>query len=231
MQTAIMTNGSASVAGVWDTPSQALSAERETAIIRACQSGDWSGYGLLVQRYRRLAWAAVDAVLPGSPHAEDVVQEAFMRVYEKLHTFRYRSSFSSWLFSLARNQALMHRRTQSRRHQALSLEELAQSSRPSSDGSSSSSREPSLSLLESEGREYAKNPLGTLEQDSRQAALAGMLAELPQEQREALNLFYLGELSYEDIAQTLGLPLNTVRSRLHRAKERLQELASRRGWI
>jgi RNA polymerase sigma-70 factor (ECF subfamily) len=45
-----------------------------------------------------------------------------------------------------------------------------------------------------------------------------------------LNLFYLGDMSYEEIAQTLDLPLNTVRSRLHRAREKLQALAQQRGW-
>jgi len=228
MQIAAMTNGSASAAGVWETP-QALSAERETAIVQACQSGDWSAYGVLVERYRRLAWAAVDAVLPGSPQVEDIVQEAFVRVYEKLYTFRYRSSFSSWLYMLARNQALMHRRMQRRRHASLSFEDLSQRRR--SDGASVAAAEPALSLAESDGRAYGQSPLGGIEQASRQSALAGMLAELPQEQREALNLFYLGDMSYEQIAQTLNLPLNTVRSRLHRGRERLQELARGRGWI
>jgi RNA polymerase sigma-70 factor, ECF subfamily len=181
----------------------------ERALILRCQRGDWSQYGQLVERYRRLVWAAVDAVCDDPGQVEDVVQEVFVRVYEKLHLFGFRSSFASWLWRLARNHALQVRRKALRRPGWLSLQH--------SDGSARELRgEPS--------------PESGYLTEQRAAAVGDLLHELPEEYRSVLNLYYLGDHTYEDIADCTGLPLNTVRTRLRRAKQRLGELARAKGW-
>lgn len=184
-----------------------LSAER--ALIQRCQGGDWSQYGQLVERYRRLVWAAVDAAIDDPGQVEDVVQEVFIRVYEKLHLFGFRSSFSSWLWRLARNHALQVRRRRARRPGWLSLHH--------SDGS------------QRELRGDASPEAGYVGELREEAAL-DLLRELPEEYRSVLNLYYMGEHTYEDIAKLTEMPLNTVRTRLRRAKQRLAELARAKGW-
>jgi RNA polymerase sigma-70 factor (ECF subfamily) len=181
----------------------------EGALIQRCQDGDWSHYGLLVERYRRLVWAAVDAAIDDPGQVEDVVQEVFIRVYEKLHLFGFRSSFSSWLWRLSRNHALQVRRRSARRPGWLSLYH-----------NNGSQRE--LRGTASPEAGYAN--------ELREEAVTGLLRALPEEYRSVLNLYYMGEHTYEDIAALTEMPLNTVRTRLRRAKQRLAELARAKGW-
>src|SRR5437773_11258457 len=94
--------------------SPGLAPDREAAILRRCQAGDWSCYGEVVDRYRRLVWAAVTAAGADEARAEDLVQEAFIRAYEKLYLFSFGSSFACWLYRLARNHALSASRKQRR---------------------------------------------------------------------------------------------------------------------
>lgn len=186
---------------------------REQQILAACRAGDWSEYGVLVKRYRRLVWAAVDAIVADETAAADVVQEAFIRAYEKLHTFRGQSRFSSWLYRVARNQALSHVRRLRRRPPPASLDDGQDGERD----------------LYQKTAGDAGPDLG-YEQVARARAVDQMLAALPASYRELVNLHYLGEFSYQDIADTLGMPINTVKTKLRRARLRLQEQARRLGW-
>ncbi len=205
---------------------EALSAEDELEILRECQRGDWSGYGLLVQRYRRLVWAAVEAVGLDPAQSEDAVQGAFVRAYQKLNTFRFRSSFSSWLYRLARNHALSCLRTAQRRPRPISLEAMRESGAKLDAASG-----PATALdLNEQHSGAGHDPQALYALAARQGALRAMLQSLPSDQREALNLYYVAEYSYEQIAQALRLPLNTVRTKLHRGKQRLMQLAVERGW-
>jgi RNA polymerase sigma-70 factor (ECF subfamily) len=217
-------------AGRWSSiapeAGERLSPAEELELLRDCQAGDWSGYGLLVQRYRRLVWSAVDAVLPDTSLAEDAVQAVFVRAYEKLGSFSFRSSFSSWLWRLARNYALNLRRRHNRRPLSFSLDGLLSQGRvPRASGPIPNTPAEADLLIDPAG-----DPAEALSAAARQGALRSMLADLPEDQRAALNLFYSAELSYEQIAQVLGMPVNTVRTKLHRAKARLAQLAVERGW-
>lgn len=192
--------------------SEGLTAAHEREILARCRAGDWSGYGLIVARYRRLVWAAVDAVLCGDVLVDDVVQEVFIRTYEKLHTFRGAASFSSWLYRLARNHAIGHLRKITRRPRLSSLD----------DGDSG--------LALSERLPDSDRPDSGYTVDARRAAVSKMVTDLPREYREVVNLYYTSELSYEDIANVLRLPLNTVKTRLRRARLRLSQSARETGW-
>ncbi len=186
---------------------------REHQILAACRAGDWSEYGVLVKRYRRLVWAAVDAVVADETAAADLVQEAFIRAYEKLHTFRGRSRFSSWLYRVARNQALSHVRRLRRRPPPASLDDGAAGERDLHEKTAGDG-----------------GPDQDYEHLARARAVERMLKSLPASYRELVNLHYLGEFSYQDIADTLGMPINTVKTKLRRARLRLQEQARRLGW-
>ena len=195
-------------------PAKALwDSDYEDGLIRRCQAGDWSDYAELVTRYQRLAWAAVDAVVEDKSSIPDLVQEAFIRVYEKLHTFNFRAKFSSWLFRIARNIGLNYNRTRSRRPKYDSLEEKAESS-------------GALSIAN-----HGDEPEAQFATTSRMEVVEGLLLQLPEKYRVVLNLYYLQEYSYTDIASALGWPLNTVRTRLKRGRERLLDLSRQEGLV
>jgi RNA polymerase sigma-70 factor (ECF subfamily) len=184
--------------------------EQETAILRRCLAGDWSGYGRIVERYQRLVWTAVDAAAPDRSAVPDLVQESFVRAYEKLHLYEFRSSFASWLYRLSRNVAL----SASRRAQRRPVQLIGESSR--------------LEGGTGEGR--LAGPQQLYLESARGRALRALLAELPEQYHGPLVLYYFHELNYEQIAQALELPLNTVRTHLRRARLRLLELAREQGW-
>jgi RNA polymerase sigma-70 factor (ECF subfamily) len=192
--------------------SEGLTAAHEREILTRCRAGDWSDFGLIVARYRRLAWAAADAVLSGEAGIDDVVQEAFIRVYEKLHTYRGESSFSSWLYRLARNQAISHLRKVARRPRQSSLDDTE------------SGRAMAERLADGD------RPDAGYHNEARRQVLNMMVGRLPREYRDVVNLYYTSELSYEDIAKVLRLPLNTVKTRLRRARLRLSQSAREAGW-
>jgi RNA polymerase sigma factor (sigma-70 family) len=196
---------------------------REREVLQQCRRGDWSQYGWLVERYRRLVWAAVDAVCDDPAGVEDLVQEVFMRVYEKLGTYRGESGFSSWLWRLARNHALGQRRRMLRRPRWVSLELRS---------GNSGTRAGYSVRDESDLRTSAalSSPDAQYVDAARDAAVRSMLARLPSDYREVLNLYYLGDYTYEDIAAATGLPLNTVRTRLRRARLRLADMARAASW-
>jgi RNA polymerase sigma-70 factor (ECF subfamily) len=183
-----------------------LDAAREAEVLAQCRSGDWRAYGELVERYQRLVRAAVDCG-QGEHELADLVQESFIRAFEKLHLYRGQGSFSSWLYRLARNLALNRRRAMARRPWA-ALEAAGIGVAQASDS------QPASAYLRSE----------------RPRVLRRLVAELPPQQHEPLARHYFLGQSYEQIAAELGLPLNTVRTHIHRAKQRLQDGARRAGW-
>ena len=193
---------------------QRLEVDRETAILHACRAGDWRDYGVLVERYQRLVWAAVDAAAPDKSAVPDLVQESFVRAYEKLHLYEFRSSFSSWLYRLARNLALSAGRSAARRPVQLIGGSL---------------RLDAATAGQTEQR--GGGPAQAYFASARGQALRALLAELPEQYHEPLALYYFHDMNYEQIAQALELPLNTVRTHLRRARLRLLELAREQGWV
>ncbi len=145
-------------------------------------------------------------VLGGREDALDVVQEAFVQAFVKVDTFREEAKFSTWLYRIAMNRALSHRR---RRRVGMSIEDAKQQW-----GKEPMSHQP--------------GPESRLIENERAALLQSALATLGEQHRQLLVLREMERCSYEQIAGILELPMGTVRSRLFRArmqlKERLREL-------
>jgi RNA polymerase sigma-70 factor (ECF subfamily) len=187
--------------------------ELEAIILQRCRSGDWSEFGWIIQRYQRLVWSAVDGVTDDKEAVPDLIQEAFIRVYEKLHTFKYKSSFSSWLFRLARNHALSYLRRIQRRPRVASIDE-----------------HPRMTIERNTAGPPDCPPEEQYLNEAQYLALEEMLVRLPEKQRMAINLHYSGEYTYEEISRILGAPLNTVRTWLRRGREQLLRMAAEGGW-
>lgn len=188
-----------------DTPDQTL--------IERCLGGDTPAFGLLVERYQHRLYASLIHVTGSAEAALDVSQDAFLQAFEKLDSFRGQSQFYSWLFRIALNAALSSRRKKMRRV-TMSVEALREVT----------GQEPIDPHPQSA-------PSQSLELSERQRLVQRALLELSEEFRTPLVLKEMEDLRYEDIAVVLDIPLGTVRSRIHRARQELRsklEIALRR---
>jgi len=137
--------------------------------------------------------------------AEDLFQQTWLRVAEKIQHYDPRRSFEAWLFTLARNLAIDHLR----RVRPESLDE------PIGDGAQGETAATRLPSRE-------QPPIEGILQRERSQRLGVVLEMLPVVQREVLTLRFEEEMKIEEIAEVLGAPLSTVKTRLRRALERLR---------
>jgi len=137
---------------------------------------------------------------PGT--AEDLFQQTWVRLMEKIGSYDTRRNFEAWLFAIARNLAIDHLR----RRRGISLDERDEAGQAPVDRLSAGGRNALEQLLDFE----------------RGALLAAAIEELPAIHREVLTLRFEEEMTLEQIAEVAGVPLSTVKSRLHRALESLR---------
>ena len=95
--------------------------EPDPALIRAASAGDTAAFEELVRAYQAHVWRFLRHLLGDATFAEDITQETFVRVYRKLETFRFRSKFSTWVFSVARNAGIDALRSRRRREQLITV--------------------------------------------------------------------------------------------------------------
>lgn len=183
----------------------------DAALVRRFCAGDGKAFELLVARHARLAGAVALSVVGDYHAANDVVQEAFVKVLEGLPQLTDAARFRGWLRNVVRTTALDHLRR--RKVTGRSAEAL-----PGQDEDSQPLPAPTLQpddvLASAETRELVR----------------AEVALLPESQREVVLLKYLDGRSYEEIAEITGLTINTIESRLFRARTTLRRrLAERFG--
>ena len=187
------------------TPPASVRSDEE--LIAAFQGGDRDAFTLLVGRYKNPLINFVYRYTGDYDQADDVVQETFIRLYQKADSYRPVAKFSTWLYTIAGNLAKSALRSRSR-HATFSFQRMR---------TSEGERE-----LELRDDRYPADALadGALRHEIIQKALN----ELPEQYREAVILFDIQELSYEEICAITGINMGTLKSRLNRARTRLQEL-------
>jgi RNA polymerase sigma-70 factor (ECF subfamily) len=164
--------------------------------------GNSNAFGQVVLTYQDRLYRMMVQYTGNLEEARDVVQEAFIRAFQKLPAFRGDSAFFTWLCRIAFNLAVNHCRRWNRRHISLVYGE------------------------EDRGHELAcpqPGPLACLERSERCGQVQQAIATLDAQHRAVLVLREIEGCDYQAIAQTLGLPVGTVRSRLHRARRQLRE--------
>lgn len=172
-------------------------------LVRECLSGEIEAFGRLVVRHQDRLYNTLVHVLGSPEEAQDAVQDAFVQAYRKLETFRGEAAFSSWLFRIALNAAASSRRK--RRFSRTSLD-----TRRDVGESDPCDARP-------DGQ-----PSYAIELRERQELVRSALAELPEEFRSPLVLKEIEGFKYQEIAEILGCPVGTVRSRIHRARSELR---------
>ena len=172
----------------------------DQALVERSLSGDKAAFGELVTRYERPLFNVALRILRDREEARDATQTAFVKAWEHLVQFDRGHRFFSWIYRILMNEAL-NRATRRRRHEELSAE-----------------------MPDARGATEDEADRGKLKQIVGEA-----LRELPAEQRDVVVLRHWLDLSYEEIAEKLGVPAKTVKSRLFSARQRLAGLLRLRG--
>ena len=180
-------------------------------VARICEH-DESAFEALSARYRESIYRHVLSTLHDGSATEDVVQEVFLRVWTHAEQWHGQGSFKAWLFRVATNLALNYLRTLSRRRQQ-SLEAPADALDEDDESSM-----PSWMVDHS-----LPAPDVILEHGERNQLLQQLVEGLPTEKRMVFRLVYENEMATRQVAQTLGIPEGTVKSRLHYATRRLAQ--------
>ena len=182
------------------------SSPSDAELIERCLQKDNSAWELIVGRYKRNVFHIGYKFTGRHDDAEDLTQEIFLKVFRSLEKFNRDADFSTWLSSVARNFCIDHYRASKREKEVLVEDLVAFDLAPASTGSS---------------------PHRALEDRDRRSFLRRGLEALPDKLREAVVLRDLQGLSYQEMADRLGLPEGTVKSRINRGREELSRLLLR----
>jgi RNA polymerase sigma-70 factor (ECF subfamily) len=185
-------------------------AEPSPALVKRAQAGDPEAVSALVQSQQTYVYSIAMSLMHNPADAADMTQEAFIRLLRSLGTYRAETKFTTWLYRLVTNICLDGLRRRGR--PVDSLDEPA-NTRAGDDAQSAGDR-----LADNDRWTQPEQEIALRESaDEVRAALN----ELPPAQRLALTLHYFEDMRYEDIAEAMNLPLNTVKSHIRRGKERL----------
>ncbi len=174
----------------------------DTPLVKASQQGDQQAFALLVQHHQQRVYALSVRMLGDPEEAKEATQEAFLAAWQGLSGFRGDALFSSWLYRIAYHccQRVLERRT--REHL---LYEAMQAERTHSDMAKE------------------QQAMENIERHEQQVLLQNGLEQLPATYRLVLQLRYLQERTYEEMADILAMPLGTIKTSLFRAKRLLKE--------
>jgi len=175
-------------------------------------AGDEFAYGVLVERYRDYVYTIAVRIVGDDEDAEDVAQETFVRAYRALPRFRGDSKFSSWLYRITTNRALTHLKRRKRRAPTDDIDAGPHVEAEAVDDGRAESESPELLVRDDEFRREVRRAVG----------------DLPEQYRVVVTLFYLEQRSYKEVAETLGIPMGTLKTHLHRARALLRDILVKR---
>lgn len=176
--------------------------DQEFLWLEQARRGDQAAFSRLVGAYQRPVYNLCYRMLSNASEAEDATQETFVRMYTKLHTYQPERKLSSWVLSIASHYCID--RLRRRRGQWVSLDE-----------------EPVATMLPS----HTRGPEETALREESRDEVQRLVDTLPPTYRVPLILRYWHDLSYVEIAEVMGLTVQAVKSRLHRARLQMIEKA------
>jgi len=181
-----------------------VNAPTDEELLASHREGDPGAFGVLASRYSRELYQFAYRVTNSSAAAEDVVQETLLRVHTAAAQFDPNRRFKPWLFTIAANKARDLIRSRRRRPEVPLDAQV---------GSDEEEGQRFLDFL----ADSAAAPAGSLEEQEERAFVRSVMERLPDHLREVLVLSYYHRFPYKEIAEILGVPLGTVKSRLHAA--------------
>ncbi len=169
--------------------------DSEYQVIDRILAGEREVYAQLVDRYKSYAYTIAFKVLQNRPEAEEAAQDAFIKAFHYLSGFNRQAKFSTWLYRIVFNTAISYKRKNRQQFQS----------------------------IENTVIEYSQEAEGMLEKTDKKKYLNLALAKLNETDRTAISLFYLEEFSLDEIADIMKMQANTIKVRIHRARQRLAD--------
>ncbi len=181
----------------------------QEVVLQAC-AGREAAYRELIRRYERPVFALLFRMLRDRELAEDLAQETFIKALNAIQSYRPEFKFSSWIFKIANNAAIDHLRR--RELDTLSL-----------DGSPHAETPEAMQATALQIGARQESPLDTVEAKELGGAIEAAIAQLRPEYRSCILLRHVEGRAYEEIAEILNLPLGTVKTYIHRARNELRQ--------
>ncbi|MYF54539.1 sigma-70 family RNA polymerase sigma factor [Candidatus Poribacteria bacterium] len=176
----------------------------DVTLIQQTLGGDQRAFTVLVEKYQKQIHAFAWRKLGDFHLAEEITQDTFLQVYQRLWTLRDPNRFAAWLHAIAKNCCLAsYRKTQL---PIVSLETMSEAE-----------------IEKLYYTQYVDKQSEMQADEKRHEVVKHLLSKLPETEYTVITLHYLGEMRCEDISEFLNVPLNTIKSRLHRARKRLKE--------
>jgi len=189
----------------------------DAELVEQCRGGDSAAFGRLVVKYQDRVFNTCWRLCGNRADAEDLTQEAFVRALQSIDGFGGRSKFYTWVFRIAVNLAISVRRKK-KRAACYSLDQGREGIHGPAGSGNGTSASPANRLATPGG-----TPQEQASDREREAIVMEALAGLEEEHRAVVILRDLESFGYEEIAEILGVPTGTVKSRLHRARLALRE--------
>lgn len=180
-------------------------------VVALAQKGKEAAYRELIRRYERPVYSLIYRMVRDATAAEDLAQDAFIKVLNHIDKYRPEFKFSSWLFKIANNIAIDHLRR--RQIDTISM-----------DGSPHATSASDVEATRFEIADQSENALDELAARELGSAIEVAIASLRPEYRNCIMLRHVEGRSYEEIAATLDLPLGTVKTYIHRARHQLRDV-------
>lgn len=157
--------------------------------------GEEDLYNLLIERYKSYAFTIALNILNSREDAEEAAQDSFIKAYQHLKDFNRQSKFSTWLYRIVFNTSITYKRKQKVKKESLEVVKYT----------------------------YGETSSSAMEVQDQKKYIQQALSRLQELDRVVISLFYLKELSMEEISEITNLAVNTVKVRLHRARKRLAD--------
>ncbi|MYC77836.1 RNA polymerase sigma factor [Candidatus Poribacteria bacterium] len=183
-----------------------MAREDDVQLIHAVLSGDDSAFDILVERHQKSVHALVWRKIGDFHYAEEITQDTFLRAYQNLSTLRNPSQFLGWLYVIANRLCLNWLRKQKPERHLQSLEDT-----------------PMQEVAKFAYARYVLEQRETEATERRFEIVKKLLEKLPESERTVMTLYYLGEMTTKEIGKFLGVSVEAIRTRLHRARKRLRE--------
>jgi RNA polymerase sigma factor (sigma-70 family) len=172
-----------------------MTSDPDIPLVNRILAGEQKAFAQLVDRHKSYAYTIAHKILLNRPEAEEVAQDAFIKAYHHLADFNRQARFSTWLYRIVFNTAITYKRKHKQTFQG----------------------------LEHTVVEYEQHADGALEKGDKQRYLHQALQQLNESDRMAMTLFYFDEFSLEEIAAIMNMQANTIKVRIHRARQRLAD--------
>ena len=191
-----------------------LNTQSDELLVKKVQDGDTNAYNVLVIKYQYKVAQIISKFVANNADINDIAQDAFIKAYKAINSFRGESSFYTWLYRIVVNAAKTFLESNSKHKNSIDVDS------------------PEFQSIDEQGILASKDtPDRIIESQELHEVILKAMNDLPKELREAITLREIEGMSYDDMAIALKVPVGTVRSRIFRAREfiesRMAHLTSR----